>query len=172
MGALICDLRRRQMKIYSRRGNIFQSAGVTFEARKTETRRRIDSCWAAEWQTRRIENAAAVIGVRGGAPPIAKQSSLPGRTHFFATFRRSADPHTTPINTYTYTWVCVCLQTRGRLIDWNISAGRSTSNPICSHRAYKYLPIRGQINHAENKSCYVKLGRKLNVWYCVYRSHT
>jgi hypothetical protein len=43
MGALICDLSRCQMKIYSQRGNIFQSAGVTFEARKTETRRQIDS---------------------------------------------------------------------------------------------------------------------------------
>jgi len=35
MVALICDLWR--MKIYAQSGNIFQSAGVTFEARQTET---------------------------------------------------------------------------------------------------------------------------------------
>lgn len=96
-----------------------------------------------------------LIGVRGGALLIAKQSSLPWRTHFFCFYLMIAHHWSTPRSALAF---CVCsIKKLAAERDWliGISAGRPTSIPIC-FIAFKYLPIWGRINHAENKSSGVR----------------
>lgn len=111
MGALICDLCRRQMKIYSRRGNIFQSVGVTFEARKIETRRRIDSCWAAEWQTLRSD-------WRPGRRSADCKTIIPARSHPLFCYFPSLCWSTHNANKHTHIYLSLCVYANTRLVDW------------------------------------------------------
>lgn len=153
MDALICDLCRRQTKIYVSRGNIFQSAGVTFEARKTETRRLLFRKLTLVGRTSDGRAHRTVHGFdwRPGRRSADCETIIPvRRSHplFFAIFL--ADPHIANKHTYTeLAFVYVCMQTRSR--EWliEISALGAQRPSQFAFIAYKYLTIWGQINHAE-----------------------